>query len=180
MFENKKKIWMILILIFTMFITGCSDRGQVMDGDGMFQIDDYDEISSDDEKYAMTPMPIVGVMVGDNYFTVDLEDNSSADAFLKKIDGDGLKLDMHDYGGFEKVGDLPWELPVNDEEITTKPGDIILYQGNKITIYYGENTWNFTKLGELRGGTEEDIAKWKQVFGGEDDITAEFMVEWTE
>ena len=87
---------------------------------------------------------------------------------------------MHDYGGFEKVGDLPWELPVNDEEITTKPGDIILYQGNKITIYYGENTWNFTKLGELRGGTEEDIAEWKEAFGGEDDITAEFMVEWTE
>ncbi len=96
------------------------------------------------------------------------------------MDGDGLTVDMHDYGGFEKVGELPWKLPTNDEEITTKPGDIILYQGNKITIYYGENTWNFTKLGELSGGTEEDIEEWKEVFGGDEDITAEFMVEWTE
>ena len=179
---------MIPFLLIAMFITGCSDRGQVMDGDGMFQKIEYTQItqeeakqmSSDDEKYDMTPMPIVFVRVGDNAFTVDLEDNSSAEAFFEKINGDGLTVDMHDYGGFEKVGDLPWELPANDEEITTKPGDIILYQGNKITIYYGENTWNFTKLGELRGGTEEDIAEWKEAFGGKDDITAEFMVEWTE
>ena len=180
MVKYKKKIWMLSLLLIAILIAGCSDRGQVMDGDGMFQINDDDGMSSDDEKYDMTPMPIVGVLVGDKYFTVDLEDNSSAEAFFEKINSDGLTLKMHDYGGFEKVGDLPWDLPVNDEEMTTKPGDIILYQGNKITIYYGENTWNFTKLGELRGGTEEDIAEWKEVFGGEDDITAEFMVEWTE
>ena len=154
--------------------------GGIIDWTGDIEKGEDEQMSSDDEKYDMTPMPIVFVRVGDNAFTVDLEDNSSAEAFFEKINGDGLTVDMHDYGGFEKVGDLPWELPVNDEEITTKPGDIILYQGNKITIYYGENTWNFTKLGELRGGTEEDIAEWKEAFGGKDDITAEFMVEWTE
>ena len=53
---------------------------------------------------------------------------------------------MHDYGGFEKVGDLPWDITRNDEEITTVPGELIPYQGNQITVYYGENTWNFTKL----------------------------------
>ena len=100
--------------------------------------------------------------------------------FLEKISKEQLTVDMHDYGNFEKVGDLPWELPANDEKITTKPGDIILYQGNKITIYYDENTWNFTKLGRLSGGTPEDIKEWKRVFGGDDDITAEFFVEWTE
>ena len=180
MSRYRNMLKLIPILLIAVIITGCSARGQVMDGDGMFQLDEDEQMSSDDEKYDMTPMPIVFVRVGDNAFTVDLEDNSSAEAFFEKINGDGLTVDMHDYGGFEKVGNLPWELPVNDEEITTKPGDIILYQGNKITIYYGENTWNFTKLGELRGGTEEDIAEWKEAFGGEDDITAEFMVEWTE
>ena len=138
------------------------------------------DAGSNAEEDDMTPMPIIEVRVGDSFFTIDLEDNSSSKAFLEKIKKDNLVVDMHDYGGFEKVGDLPWELPTNDEEITTKPGDIILYQGNKITIYYDENTWNFTKLGELSGGTNEDIAEWEEVFGGKDDIKAEFFVEWTE
>ena len=83
---------------------------------------------------------------------------------------------MHDYGNFEKVGDLPWELPTNDEEITTKPGDIILYQGNKITIYYDENQWNFTKIGKISYVDEEEL---REVLG-DGDVTAEFSVEWTE
>ena len=167
------KKWMIIsVAVMAVLACACSglgtDRGQVMDGDGMFQSQDVD------------PMPIVGVRVGDSFFTIDLESNSSAEAFLEKIKKDDLVVDMSDYGGFEKVGELPWDLPTNDSEITTKPGDVILYQGNKITIYYGENTWNFTKLGELSGGTDEDISQWKELFGGKDDIKAEFFVEWTE
>ncbi len=45
----------------------------------------------------------------------------------------------------------------NDEKITTVPGDIILYQGNKITIYYAENTWDFTKLGHINNITQEEL-----------------------
>ena len=56
---------------------------------------------------------------------------------------------MHDYGSFEKVGPLGGELPRNDEDITTVPGDVILYQGNQVTIYYDENRWNFTRLGHI-------------------------------
>ncbi len=138
-----------------------------MDGDGMFQIDNQED---------MTPNAFVTIRVGDQVFSADLADNSSADAFFEKLKDGDIKVEMHDYGNFEKVGDLPWELPTNDEEITTKPGDLILYQGNKITVYYDENTWNFTKLGSLNG-TSEEI---KEVFGGKDNITAEFFLEWTE
>ena len=83
---------------------------------------------------------------------------------------------MHDYGSFEKVGDLPWSLPTNDVEITTEPGDIILYQGNKITIYYDKNTWNSTMLGHI---PDVDAAELRQVLG-DGNVTAEFSVEWTE
>ena len=124
----------------------------------------------------MTPTAIMVVRVGERSFTIDLSGNSSAEAFWEKIKEGGLKIDMSDYGGFEKVGNLPWSLPTNDEEITTKPGDLILYQGNKLTVYYDENTWNFTKLGRLNAG-EEEI---KEVFGGKADIKAEFYLEWTE
>ena len=57
---------------------------------------------------------------------------------------------MHDYGSFEKVGALGTTLPRNDEQITTEPGDVILYQGDQITIYYDVNSWNFTRLGKVQ------------------------------
>ena len=58
-------------------------------------------------------------------------------------------------GSFEKVGSLGTDLPRNDEDITTTTGDVILYQGNQITIYYDENRWNFTKLGHIDIGQDE-------------------------
>ncbi len=61
---------------------------------------------------------------------------------------------MEDYGGFEKVGPLGTTLTRNDTRITTQPGDVILYQGNQITIYYGTNTWNFTRLAKINDSTD--------------------------
>lgn len=129
-----------------------------------------------ENKEDMTPSGIMVIRVGDMPFSIDMENNTSAQEFTKKVNSGGLTVEMHDYGGFEKVGDLPWDLVTNDEEITTKPGDLILYEGNKITVYYGENTWKFTKLGHLNA-TPEEI---EETFGGKNDITADFFLEWTE
>ncbi len=82
-------------------------------------------------------------------YTATLAENSSAQA-LKDLLKDGpLTIQMSDYGSFEKVGPLGADLPRNDEQITTSAGDIILYQGNQITIYYAQNSWNFTRLGRI-------------------------------
>ncbi len=85
---------------------------------------------------------------GHNY-TATLADNSSAEA-LKMILGNGpLTISMSDYGSMEKVGPIGQNLPANNEQITTKAGDLILYQGNKLVIYYATNSWNFTRLGRI-------------------------------
>ena len=139
-------------------------------------IDWTGDVVKNDIENRMDPVAIPGFRIGDRYYSIDLENNSSAEAFLEKLKKDPLTVDMQDYGNFEKVGDLPWSLPTNDEKITTKPGDIILYQGNKITIYYDENTWNFTKLGSINGVTGEEL---KEALG-DGDVTVEFFVEWTE
>ena len=124
----------------------------------------------------MEPKAYPIVTIGDRSFPLGLEDNSSAEAFLEKLKEVGsLKLEMQDYGGFEKVADLPWSLPTNDETITTVPGDIILYQGNKITVYYDENTYEFTKLGHI-DVTQEELME----LLGSGDATVEFWLEWTE
>ncbi|WP_051530470.1 flavodoxin [Ruminococcus flavefaciens] len=97
------------------------------------------------------------ISVNGTELTATLEDNSSAQALTELLKQGNITVDMSDYGNFEKVGDLPQSLPKNDEKITTVPGDIILYQGNKITIYYAENTWDFTKLGHINNITQEEL-----------------------
>ncbi|MCR5507072.1 MAG: hypothetical protein K6F34_00120 [Lachnospiraceae bacterium] len=139
-------------------------------------IPDSQDRGSLGEEREMTPVSFVMVKVGDRAFTINMEDTQAAREFFDEINSQPLVITMHDFGSFEKVGDLPFDLPADDEEITTVPGDLILYQGNKITIYYDENTWNFTKLGHLNAAGEEIL----EVFGGKDDITAEFFVEWSE
>ena len=93
---------------------------------------------------------LLKIEVNGNTFYADFEDNSSAKALKEKLQSGSLTLEMEDYGGFEKVGDLPFSLPTNDGNITTSAGDVILYQGNKLTIYYDTNTWNFTKVAKIR------------------------------
>lgn len=89
--------------------------------------------------------------------TATLNDNRSAEAFAELLAQGPLTVDMSDYGSFEKVGPLGTELPRSDEQITTTPGDIILYLGNNITIYYAVNSWNFTLLGHIDGATGENM-----------------------
>lgn len=97
------------------------------------------------------------ITVGEQEFLATFEDNSSAREFQELLAQGPLTIQMEDYGGFEKVGALGSTLTRNDQRITTQPGDVILYQGNQITIYYGTNTWSFTRLAritDLTGLTE--------------------------
>lgn len=102
-----------------------------------------------------------------------LASNTSAQALAKKLKEKPLEIKLKDYGNFEKVGSLPFNLERNDEEITTEPGDIILYQGNKITIYYDKNTWKFTKLAKIKGMTRE---KMLEVLG-DGEVTVKFSIK---
>ena len=122
------------------------------------------------------PTCVLVVEAGGKYFYANLEDNPSAKALIEKLNSGGITVEMHDYGNFEKVGTLPWELPRTDTQITTRPGDIILYQGNQITLYYDENTWNFTRLANIGNVTKEALLS----VLGEGDVTVRFSLEWGE
>ena len=80
---------------------------------------------------------------------------------------------MSDYGNFEKVGPLGQSLPTNNQQITTEAGDIILYQGNQITIYYDRNSWNFTRLGKINGVTSQQL---RDILGSVD-VSVTFSLE---
>ncbi len=127
------------------------------------------------EKIA-SPKAVLVIRTPERVFYATLENNSSAQEFVRLLSSEAIRLEMSDYGGFEKVADLPWQLPKNDTRITTVPGDVILYLGDKITIYYGENTWNFTKLAHINNTDSGELLEAL----GTGDVTVEFSLEWEE
>ena len=116
------------------------------------------------------------ITAGETVFTAVFSDNSSAEAFKKLLAEEPLTVDMHDYGSFEKVGEIGGTLPRNDEQITTEPGDVILYLGTSITIYYDTNSWNFTRLGKIQDATKEDLL----AALGNGNVTVTFSLEKSE
>lgn len=110
------------------------------------------------------PMRKLTVSFNGHSYPVTLADNGSADAFVALLEKNGgsITVAAHDYGGFEKVGDLPESLPRNDGQINTTAGDLILYQGNSVAIYYSANSWTFTRLGRLEG----NLSNLKSDLGG--------------
>lgn len=109
---------------------------------------------------------------GSHKLTATLADNSSARAFYDLLKKGPVTIKMSDYGNFEKVGSLGTTLPRNDAQITTSAGDIILYQGNQVTIYYDKNSWNFTRLGKIDDITQTQLKK----LLGKGDVTAVFEI----
>lgn len=98
--------------------------------------------------------PMLKITVGDQELLATFADNISAEEFRELLSQGPVTISMEDYGGFEKVGPLGTTLTRNDTRITTQPGDVVLYQGNQITIYYGTNTWNFTRLAKINDSTD--------------------------
>ena len=113
------------------------------------------------------------IKVNNRTLTAILENNSSAVALAERLKQNDITINMSDYGSFEKVGNLGFSLPRNDKQIATEAGDLILYQGNSITIYYDTNSWNFTKLGRIIDITQDEL---KEILG-KGDVTVTFSLE---
>ncbi len=128
--------------------------------------------SGDAQEQEVTEMKMK-IQVGDTTFTATLEENSSVDA-LKELMSDGpLTLNMSDYAGMEKGADLGVELPQNNEQMNTQAGDIILYQGRTLVIYYDTNSWSLTSIGKIDNVDTENL---KAVLGT-GDVTVTLSLE---
>lgn len=95
--------------------------------------------------------------VNGNKIEVTLAENSSVDALVELLKQGDITYTANDYGGFEKVGSLGHDLPINDSQITTQPGDVILYSGNRIVLFYGSNSWSYTRLGKISGYSVSEL-----------------------
>ena len=109
---------------------------------------------------------------GNHTLTATLAANSSARAFYELLKKGPLTVKLNEYGGFEKVGSLGTSLPRNDRQVKTSAGDIMLYQGNQITIFYNGNSWSYTPLGKVDGVTQAELKK----ILGKGNVTAVFEI----
>ena len=113
----------------------------------------------------------MNVQVGDSVFAATLEDNAAVDALVEMMKEAPVTIQMSDYAGFEKVGPLDTSLPASNSQTTTQAGDIVLYQGDQIVIFYGSNSWSYTRLGRI-----DDLTGWAEALGS-GDVTVTFSVE---
>lgn len=103
--------------------------------------------------------------LGSTEVQVEWKDNESVAALKEMVKDKPLTIQMSMYGGLEQVGSLGARLPRNDAETTTDAGDIVLYSGNQIVVFYGSNSWAYTRLGHI---TDKTKAELKELLGNGD------------
>ena len=108
------------------------------------------------------PQTKILLTVGENTMTATLVDNAATQELQELLERGPITIQMSDYGGFEKVGVLPQSFTTSNSQITTEPGDIMLYQGNNMVIFYGTNSWSYTRLGKIDEATAANL---KQFLG---------------
>ncbi|MDO4533760.1 MAG: cyclophilin-like fold protein [Coriobacteriia bacterium] len=153
-----------LCLVFSIMLAGCSAGA-----DGSSQSaaqsaaaseqnagtqQDTEEAQANEEAETVLQMAI-----GETPVEVAWEDNESVEA-LKDLCQDGpLTIEMSMYGGFEQVGSIGQSLPRADVQMTTQAGDIVLYSGNQMVVFYGSNSWSYTKLGRIGGKSAQELVE---------------------
>lgn len=113
----------------------------------------------------------MNITINGKTVSCQLVENSSTRALLAQLEKGDITYEADDYGNFEKVGYIGFNLPQNNESITTTAGDVILYQGNNICLYYGSNSWSFTRLGKIEGMNKDEIKAFLNAGGGSVKVT---------
>ena len=97
---------------------------------------------------------IMVMTINDTKVDVTWENNVSV-AELKELAEDELTISMSMYGGFEQVGPIGKSITRDDKQTTTSAGDIVLYSGNQLVVFYGSNSWAYTRLGKINLNEKE-------------------------
>lgn len=128
-----------------------------------------DESENEEETGGRTEMKM-NVQIGDYNFTATLESNTAVEELVEMMKEGPVTIEMDDYSGFEKVGPLGKSLTTSNSQTTTHAGDIVLYSGNNIVMFYGSNSWSYTRIGKI-----DDLTDWEKALGS-GSITAVFTV----
>lgn len=126
----------VLLFLAVVLLTGCSKDSEVM---------------------AQTMTQKLYINIDGKTLSVVLVDNEATQTLVAALQEGDITYEAHDYGGFEKVGALGRSLPTSDTQTTTQAGDVILYSGNQIVLFYGSNSWSYTRLGRMEYSSQAEL-----------------------
>ena len=149
-FRMKKLVIIALALCMSFTLAACGG-GRT---DGRMETEQTDKEADD-----------MNMTIGDTPVTVAWEDNASVEALRALCAQGPLIIDLHMYGSFEQVGDIGSSLPRDDTQTTTQAGDIVLYSGDQMVVFYGSNSWAYTRLGHI---TDQDADGMRTLLGNGD------------
>ena len=175
-----KKFWLLTILLVgSSLLVGCSEREALIEQEcdswetckiEESQIAEASEENSSEvilwngeenilviEEENMNTNNVINLKIWNEVFEVTLEENSATKALIEKLHEWDVVVNAREYWWFEKVGNLWFDLPRADKQITTEPGDIVLYQWNQISLFYESNSWSYTKLWKVQMISNEGL-----------------------
>ena len=184
-YKKKCRAWIILCLLVVFTVTGCrkpvntesvSEAVTIpnKDNEEMTQARpelkearniDMATMESSKSEESMTDSEerlaenMLKLFINDEEIPVTWEENESVKALNNLAESSPIIIDMSMYGGFEQVGSIGQSIPRNDKQMTTSAGDIVLYSGNQLVVFYGSNSWAYTKLGHIDNKTEEELGR---------------------
>ncbi len=91
------------------------------------------------------------VVCGDQVLHGTFSDTEAARELQKKLPV-ALTLEPNT---FEHWGALGFSLPEDDEKIKAEAGDVLLYAGSNLCIFYGTNTYRYTRIGKIDATADE-------------------------
>ena len=148
----------ILWLLAAILITGCTKNNETI---------------------AQTMEQKMYITIGEETHTVTMEDNVGTRALVAALQTENIVYIAHDYGNFEKVGYIGQSFPTDNHQITTSAGDLVLYGGDNICIFYGSNSWSYTRIGKLDGLSADEVRRFVKAGEGEVSITLSLQPIYT-
>jgi len=150
-----KRLLIITLVILMAFLTACSGADETPES----EIPDNNTQSAEED----SEMVFITMRINNEEVMVTWESNESVKALAELASESPLVIDTSMYGGFEQVGSIGTTLPSSDVNTTTKPGDIVLYTGSNIVVFYGSNSWDYTMLGHIENKSTDEL---KSLLGG--------------
>ena len=170
-----KRLFILLTALLTagcVAACGAAQNEDLSDSAGTV-MHDGEVVSAQIEKNSETEQNTemkMNVTVGGRTFTATLEENDAVREFVEMMRESPVSVEMNDYSGFEKVGGLGRGLTANDSQTTTVAGDIVLYCGDQIVMFYSSNSWSYTRIGHI-----DDLTGWEDALGS-GNVTAVFTL----
>ena len=163
--KHKKMFVLVLITVVTVLLIGCGQGNTDTLSDKDTTQEEVIELDSVEQTVEEETEKMLQLKISDTIVEVAWEENESVEALRKLCSSEPLTIQMSMYGGFEQVGSIGTSLPRNDVQTTTSAGDIVLYSGNQMVVFYGSNSWAYTRLGHI---TDQDTAGMTQLLGNGD------------